>query len=75
MLVGPPGVGRRSLISKIVNSNPSLFGTTKAGKLLNTITEFTLRAGHPLIKKSFTVSHNDPAAPQMLDLNVEQLAA
>ena len=32
VLVGPPGVGRRSLISKIVNSNPSLFGTTKAGK-------------------------------------------
>jgi putative ribosome biogenesis GTPase RsgA len=34
VLVGPPGVGRRSLISKIVNSNPSLFGTTKAGKNL-----------------------------------------
>lgn len=30
VLVGPPGVGRRSLISRIVKSNPSLFATTKA---------------------------------------------
>ena len=32
VLVGPAGVGRRSLLNKIVSSDPNLFGTTKAGR-------------------------------------------
>ena len=32
VLVGPPGVGRRALIQRIVAHNPKLFDTIKAGQ-------------------------------------------
>ena len=32
VLVGPPGVGRRALVHRIVQHDPRLFDTTKAGQ-------------------------------------------
>ena len=32
VLVGPPGVGRRALVQRIVAHNPKLFDTIKAGQ-------------------------------------------
>ena len=40
VLVGPPGVGRRALVHRIVAHNPKLFDTIKAGQYFTLFTKF-----------------------------------
>ena len=40
VLVGPPGVGRRALVQRIVAHNPKLFDTIKAGQYSGLFTKF-----------------------------------
>ena len=40
VLVGPPGVGRRALVQRIVAHNPKLFDTIKAGQYFALFTKF-----------------------------------
>ena len=44
VLVGPPGVGRRALVQRIVAHNPKLFDTIKAGQYFLLLTEPHLEA-------------------------------
>ena len=37
MLVGPPGVGRRALVQRIVAHNPKIFDTIKAGESFDAV--------------------------------------